>query len=77
MIHFHQFCAISLINITKEKPTSSTDCLHYYKATILEQANKIAADPPQSTLPAQQNKHNAPLFSYAVYLQAFYRTVFS
>lgn len=43
---------------------------------ILEQANKIAADPPQSTLPAQQNKHNATLPPYPVYLhQAFLRAL--
>lgn len=55
MIHFHQFCAISLtcsINITKEKPTSTSDCLHYYKA-ILEQPNKL-----QPTLPNQLYLHN-------------------
>ena len=60
---------ISTIKITKEKHTSTSDCLHYFKAK-LAQADKIVADPPQSTLPAQQNKHNAALFTSTVYLQA-------
>ena len=33
----------SAIKITEEKPTSTSDCFHYYKVKLV-QANKIAAD---------------------------------
>ena len=59
----------STIKITNEKPTNTSDCLHYYKAKLV-QANTIAADSSPINITWQQNKHNTPLFTYTVYLQA-------